>query len=437
MDFAKEGVRSLLFQVAGALCGIAAGALVARALGPSARGVVAVALLYPGLFATVLNLTAGATIVHYLGKREHEEAAVVGTAVAMVAGMSLVGAALFGGTLVLWRDTLYRGVAAQYLALAYASVPCYLALYYFSSVLQSRMDLRAYNLANQMLGFSNLLVLVAFLMAGRLDEGAAVLAGVSGIALGGAYATLKVLRRVRGIRVDWGLTASIVADSLKMHLGSVAAFTWMQSNFLVLNYLAPPAETGYYAVALGLANTLYLVSLALEVVVFPGAAHASPDEAASLVEAATRHLLVVLVPAALLLVLFAKPVVAAYGGPEFARAAGLLAILVPGVVASVAYRLLGIFWLRLGRFWTLTGIAVAVAVVGLGASLVLVPRAGALGAALALSIANGAAAALSLFLFCRTSGRGLRRLLVPTGADFATFRDLLAARTSGAGRRPT
>lgn len=424
MNLARESFYTLIFQISGFLCATIAGVIIARTLGPSNKGIIAVALLYPSLFFTIFNLTVGLGIMHHLGKREYDAKTFAGSALIMLVVMSVLSLSVFFVTLGLFREILYKGIEIKYLIIAGISVPFYLMLYYYSSILQGSMDIKGYNVANQLSSFSNLFFVLVFIFLWEFTALEAVIAGISGIVLGGLFSLFKTIKRTGGISFSKELTCRIIRDGAKIHIGAIATFIFNQGNIFILNYYATPSEVGFYSVALSIANILFFFSISLEIGLYPKVAHATMEEAIKLVQVATRQILLITALAALIMAAFSKYIVLIYGGEAFLPSVTPLILLLPGVVMLVIPKILSTLWVRKGWFLPLTFVATGTAVLSLILNLALIPEFGAKGAAIATTMTYALASFIGLFLYWKYVTKDLSGLFIPKREDLMIYKDI-------------
>lgn len=424
MNLAKESFYTFIFQVSGLLCATVGGVIIARTLGPSNKGLIAVALLYPSLFFTIFNLTIGLGIIHHMGKRQYDVREFAGSALIMLITMSLLSLAVFFVSISPCRETLYKGVETRYLIIAGISLPFYLMLYYFSSILQGDMDIRGYNIGNQLSSFSNLFFVLIFIALWRFSALEAVIAGISGVALGGLFSLYKIIKRTGGVSFNKELTSRIAKDGAKMHMGAIATFMFNQANIFILNYYATPAEVGFYSVAFSIANILFFFSVSLEIGLYPKVAHAAMEDAVKLVQVATRQILIITASAALIMAVFSKGIVLIYGGKAFLPSVIPLLLLLPGVVVFVIPKILATLWVRKGWFLPLTFIATCTAILSIILNLLLIPKFGANGAAIATTITYGLASVIGLFLFWKYVSKNISSFFIPRREDLAIYKDI-------------
>lgn len=424
MNLARESFYTLIFQISGFLCATIAGVIIARTLGPSNKGIIAVALLYPSLFFTIFNLTVGLGIMHHLGKREYDAKTFAGSALIMLVVMSVLSLSVFFVTLGLFREILYKGIEIKYLIIAGISVPFYLMLYYYSSILQGSMDIKGYNVANQLSSFSNLFFVLVFIFLWEFTALEAVIAGISGIVLGGLFSLFKTIKRTGGISFSKELTCRIIRDGAKIHIGAIATFIYTQANLFILNFYSTPEQVGYYSVAFSLANLLFFFSASLEIGLYPKVAHATMEEAVKLVRVATRQMLIITSTAAVAMAIFSKGIVLIYGGKAFLPSVIPLLLLLPGIVVFVIPKILATLWIRKGWFLPLTFVATGTALVSIILNLLLIPKFGASGAAVATTFTYGLAGIIGLFLFWKYVSKDIGSLFIPERKDFVIYKDI-------------
>ncbi|MBI3378777.1 MAG: oligosaccharide flippase family protein [Nitrospirae bacterium] len=426
MNLAKESFYTLVFQISGFICATVAGIIIARALGPSNKGIVAIALLYPSFFFTIFNLTFGLSIMHHMGKMEYGVKTFSGSALIILIAMSVLSMSVFFVTVGLFRETLYKGIEIKYLTITGISVPFYLMLYYFSSILQGSMDIKGYNISNQLSSFSNLFFILIFIFLWRFTALEAVIAGISGIVLGGVFSLCKAIKRAGGISFNKKLAGVLIKDGAKIHLGAIATFIFNQASFFILNYYAVPSEVGYYSVAFSLANIIFFFSISLEIGLYPKMAHATMEEAVELIQVATRQILLITALAALIMAAFSKYIVLIYGGEAFLPSVTPLILLLPGVVMFVIPKILSTLWVRKGWFLPLTFIATGMAVLSLILNLLLISGFGAKGAAIATTMTYALSSFIGLLLYWKYISRDISSLFIPKRADFTIYREILA-----------
>ncbi|HET9457616.1 MAG TPA: polysaccharide biosynthesis C-terminal domain-containing protein [Candidatus Limnocylindrales bacterium] len=420
--------------------------ILARALGPSAKGRFALVLLYSQLAATLVGLGMDQAIA-VVSARSATDArravanALVWTAVvggaAVLASLWLYGVPATGGPPSGPLATLVPNLSAAQFTIAAFAVPAELLFNLGLFVLLGRGRIAAYSAVRLVRRLTLLALLVSTALVTRLDLAAAIVLNLA--SLGTTLAAIAWAARRDGLLGGRPSTA-LLGEELRFGgravVGTLAERLQFRADAFIVNALAGVRATGIYSVTSGLAETLWYIPNALGIVMFSRAVDPRADAgrtAAVLTRTTLAVSLVLAVPAALLGPRFVRFVY----GTSFADAGVALRLIIPGVVAYSVVAILSRYLTGRGR----PGAGTLILLLGLGtniaANLVLVPAYGINGAAAASSLSYGLTAVVIVAVFLRVSGRGLVETLVVRRSDLTAAGAVVAAvarRASARGR---
>lgn len=385
---------------------IAGAVVVARALGPSGRGAVAV-----GLTLVLVCVQVGSVGVvaanPYFGARDPS---VLGRLVrnslwiALVMGAILV--AVVGGLWLAVPDVL-GDLSGLEISLALLGVPAALATVFLQSVLLAEGRMLGYNVVEVAQGLGSLAGLVVVLIV--IDGGAA--AAIAVLSLGYVLAALSYLVLLRhhapiAGMPDADLLRRMIAYGLRVYVATLASFLIIRLDLFLVNAFLGEDQAGLYATAAGLADGLFLIPLVVGLNVFPRVARGAPTEVTA---AVFRFVTLTYGALCLVSVALADPVIALLYGEEFDNATELYYWLAPGVfslglVTILSYHFSGRGFPRAVMVSWFAGLAVNVAI-----NLVFLEEEGAYIASLASSIAYTLLLVLHVVHFAREVG-GLSQL---------------------------
>jgi O-antigen/teichoic acid export membrane protein len=255
---------------------------------------------------------------------------------------------------------------------------------------------------------------------------------LQGMLLFGRYNVLGVMAKIvyalsvlillgtLGLGVAAGLIAT-GACSIVMILGALnPILTWL--DVVILQFFRPLSEVGYYVVAQAIAELVLLITGAFKMSVMPLVSRYEGDERQAGTSAdSVRHHGILAGVAALGNVVFGSAVIVFAYGPQFHPAVVPMLVLLPGIwflgMGGVIQGDLG-GRSRPGLSSKLAGLAAVVTIV---LDFALIPPLGVIGAALASVIAYTTYGIVSLVALHRVSGIPIRQLVVPTRADFAAY----------------
>src|SRR5262249_14159209 len=219
-------------------------------------------------------------------------------------------------------------------------------------------------------------------------------------------------------KVDRALGSDLMRSGAPIQLGLLAMFIGSEGGAFVLNANVDIAAVGIYSVALSISRLLLQISMPWRPALQPRLVGSEADSAA-VTARVTRHGLLWMLIAAVCLAI-GSPLIPTIFTAEFATAAPLLLVLLPGMVGYGVWQLLAGHLLRIGRRGFLAATAWLFALVSIGLQAAAIQSFGLVGAALGLSLAYLVATAIVLAGFVRASGRSAREL-VPVPGDLAFY----------------
>jgi O-antigen/teichoic acid export membrane protein len=289
---------------------------------------------------------------------------------------------------------------------------------------------RDYNLASLAPPAANLALLLVLVVALDLGLPGAVIAAGAGSVAGMAAAVALFLRATpRNDGPAWpGLVGEALRYGWRAHLANLAWFLHYRADMFLVGYMAGPAALGFYSVAVGLAEKLYMAPSAVGTVLFPRvaatAAAGAPDD---VTDRACRHTLWLTLGLALILAAVGRPVIDLLYGADFLPSALPMWLLLPGVVSLALGRVVSADLNGRGRPGTVARANAGLAVANVALNLWWIPIWGAAGAAAATSVSYGAAALLLAWLYRRLSGSRWSDLLVYRRSDWSEFKGALVS----------
>jgi O-antigen/teichoic acid export membrane protein len=398
--------------------------LMARALGPSGRGMLALAVLIPTALLIVLNGGAHYGAVRFLARGEITTGDAAGALLLLTAGISF---GVWAAAAVFWefvRNVVYRGLPPVVVVLSLASLPLLLLVYYFEGVWVAAGEAGIALRVRTLQAIVNLVASVVAVMI--LDLG--VPGAVTGFFLGGLAAAAMVLRGAHGLarsawRFSWSTARRILRFGIEAHPGSLAEYALNRADSLLVGYLLDFRALGFYSVAVPAAELVWYASYAMRPVLF--ARTASEGTESSRLSAAVVRLTTGFAAVLGAAMMAASLVVVNLLLPAFQPALPVLAILVVAAVIAVVYQLLAAVVTSHGFGGSWSRRALIVLPLGLVAYIVLIRAFGIEGAAVGSLLAYGLESFLALHLFQKVCGLSPLEVLEPRRSDLDILRNAL------------
>jgi O-antigen/teichoic acid export membrane protein len=375
--------------------GLANSIVVTRILGPDGRGLFAVANTIAAIGVQLANLGLHSSNTYHVSRDTKTLPLLIGNSLMV----SICSGALALAAFVFFRERPELApLGGPLLALALLAIPVGLANLLLQNLLIGTQQIHTYNVID--LGTR---VLAVSLVAATAPLGqvspqvifALVLATVV-LALAWAFSRLRAML---SSPVAWsvGFLLKGLPYGLRSYWASLFAFLVLKSDIVLVKYLRGSRETGYYAVAVGLADILLMFPTVVGTVLFPRLA-AAPTVAERW--KMTKRILVVMAPGtpvALVAVLVTvKPLIHLAYGSAFDPSLPAVLWLLPGV----GFLAINVVFMNLFAACGMPMIAVYSPLVALLVNVVLnlrlVPLLGFVGASVSSTVAYGLMLALSL-----------------------------------------
>ncbi|HZP27244.1 MAG TPA: polysaccharide biosynthesis C-terminal domain-containing protein, partial [Dehalococcoidia bacterium] len=392
-------------------------------------------------FLTVLvasgvgNLGVGLGNVYFLNKGDHRFEELLSGSLFLFATTTAITAAVvvFIGA-VFGSDALVSGRAFWMYA---AAIPALIAYLLLTSFLHGRSRFLALSALATLQGLVTIAAAGALWASGHLSLFSAIAAWVAGFIVADIVALpligLRHLRWRLVLRPPWHVLREQIKYGSQGQLANLAQlFNYRLDQYLVAAFVTR-AGVGHYTVAVGLAESIWWLSSAIAMALLPRLTAMDREDAGDFTPIVCRNTLLISAAAAAVLMAASPLLIRGVFGDEFSPAVAALLLLMPGIIAASAARILGSYLFSQGKvIYNTYATAIALAVT-LALDLTLIPPLGINGAALASSVAYVAALLATLYWYRRTSGNPLREALFVRRSDTRLYAALWR-RLRGAGR---
>lgn len=318
------GTRLVVVAVA-----FATAIVVARELGPTGRGLYAVAATLGAIGTQIGNLGLHASNTYYVSRDRALLPALIGNTLAVVL-VACVVAALIGIGFVFWPKL--SPVHGTLLFLGLASVPVGLAYLLTQGLLLGVNQVRAYN--NIECG-GKLLVLVLISILALVNDGTVELffgATLSCVTITFLWSFLR-LRRVSAEPPKLSLAVFHQSIGLGMRAYAIAIFGFLllRIDLLMVKYMLGATEAGYYSIGQVLAENTMMFPVVVGLLLFPKlSAIQDRQERVRLANKAVLVTATLMLPVVVIAALAARPIISLAFGRNFLPAVAPFAWLMPG-----------------------------------------------------------------------------------------------------------
>jgi O-antigen/teichoic acid export membrane protein len=427
-QLARFVTMNVLGQGGSLLIGLVTSIVLARLLGPSGRGLLALMLSVNTLAIVLFSIGLPTAVTYFSSLPDADPPAILGNSLFHA---TVLAAVLIPSSWLLHRpiaDALGDGRGGLTWVLVAALVPLSLLDWTTTSQLQGRLRFARLNVV---LVFSRLAYGVGVVaLVGLLSLG--VTGGVIATALGSLVIVLLLIAPIlRGAspRIDFRLMRRLFAYGSKAEVGSLLQLANGRLDILILQIYRPLSQVGYYVVAQTIAELVVVLANQFRWTGMVLVARSGDDEhRASATASTVRHYTTLAAVAAIGVGFVGSALIVLGYGSRFHSAIAPMLILLPGVwMLGIGIVIQGDLSGRgrPGLASTLAGISAAATT---GLDFLLIPPLGPIGAALASMVGYSLLGVVSIGALHRVTAIPVRALVVPTGADLHGYWSSLSGR---------
>jgi O-antigen/teichoic acid export membrane protein len=369
--------------------------LVTRLLGPNGRGLFAVAITTAALGVQLANLGLHSSNTYNVARQPALLPTLLGNSLLVGA---LSGVASFVGLVLFAQHPALAPLHGWLLVLSMAAVPIGLTNLLLQNLLIGTQRIQTVNVIDL-----TTRVGAVFLVAATAPLGLVTPEAVFGLIQLSVLASLGWCFRSLHSALPGPLATSRrtleggLAFGVRAYLGSLFSFMVLKSDILMVSYLRGTVETGYYAIAVGLADILLILPTVVGTVLFP---RLSAELDAGERWRQARDVLRIMLPAVPLALvgvwLVSGTLIRLAYGPAFDPANAAVAWLLPGLgCMALNIQLMNLFAAS-GQPMVAVYSPLLALVVNVLLNLILIPKLGFTGAAISSSVAYALMLATSL-----------------------------------------
>ena len=406
--------RTVLTNATILLLGMGSSVQLSRWLGPTGRGQIAAAMLWPMLLTYIMSMGLISAIMYYAAQPETP----IQELMANAAGCALVQGTLgivAGYFIMPWvlhsQSTVVVHISRWYLSV----IPVSLLTQYGCSVLQGKLHFAAFNTSRLVIPVGYVLGVLLLKMHGTLTFSRAVMLhlflNVAALAL--TLIIILTLHLPIGLRTDWTLARRMLRYGAQVQAGDLSSAANLRLDQVLMSAWMPPAMLGLYVVAVSASGLSDVIALAWRIVATPAIARqgAIAERRLTLQKTFRRYLLISS-PLTCLLALALPVLIPAFFGRAFRDSIVPAEVLLVGAVFLSAKNVLGGGLQALGSPWLGSRADILALIVTVVALPPLLLRYHILGAAIASTLAYATQLCIVLYGLHHVHSISPRSLLV-------------------------
>lgn len=416
----KNSINIFITRVIIFAISIFSGIIIARSLGPSGKGILALLIFIPTLMLRLGNLGFGAALIYFTGKKKYD--------LKQLTTNSIIIAVILGAVLIIlfyiFFGQIYQlffqksAVNPIFLKLVILIVPFLLIQFYLSHNLLIQNKIRKYNYIEFLAVLTNLVFLIVFIILLKQQIFGALISFFASILV-----PFIIIIFFTWDTIDKKFHFSMLAfwDSLiygiKNFFTTISDFINNRVDILMMGYFLVASQIGIYSVAVGIGELMWYIPNSISTVLFPRVSSIDKDYANKLSAKICRVSFFIILFIAIFIIFTAKMIIKLLYGKIFIPAINPLLILIPGIVILSITKILTSDVAGRGKPGVVAIISIITAAINVVLNLFFIPLWNINGAALASTISYTFSGLTMLILFMKLSNNNLYNVIIIKKTD--------------------
>jgi O-antigen/teichoic acid export membrane protein len=388
--FFKDSAHTFIVRVFGYLLAFSVQVMIARFLGPGAKGELQIAMFLFSIVGMLIGLGFERAIIFYLGRGRYDLKRIWHNACAFLL-VSTVFAVIVLLPLTYLAMPLFGEISFGLLALVFVMAPLNRFMSFQLGIFNGRGEIRKGNIFT----FQNSLiyaVLVALFLIWFLPRSSSVLLAYSCSFFITIITVLIYWRNnLKGLGLGISFERVVLKHMLSFgtrgQIGNITNVIATRLDLLLMNYYLGKASAGIYSVAINFSELIMFLPLILSYVIFPHASRRTQEQGWHLIQQTARISFLISLCLALVIAVLAPIAIPILFSETFIGALQPLWILLCGMIFLAVFRILASGISGLGHPLIYSICTISAVIVSLVLNLILVPKYQEIGAAVSNAIA--------------------------------------------------
>jgi len=426
-SFLRGTSITLISRIINLAIGIVISILLARILGPDGRGIYALAILIPSFAFIFANLGLNSSTIYFLGKKKYSPQQIAGNNIIYSIYIAVVALILTILFLTFFREAFLTGVPIIALVIAVCAIPLRILISNSSTIFLGTHRYGTFNLMS-VLEISiqlTLLGLLYFFSNFTINTALASYLVASVLIVIIIFITLRKSIGKFNFSIHKGYTKDAFTYGVKSYFSNVISFLHLRIDQLLINLFLNPVAVGFYAVAAGLTERLWMLSESAATILFPRvSSENNEEEKKRFTPLLCRNVLAITIIGAVVLYFLGEWLITLLYSSDFLESFSPFKILLIGTIFVSGSKILANDIAGRGKPMVNTYINIASLIIDVVLNILLIPPHGIAGAAYATTISYSFVFFVRSIVYARISGNRIRDFLFVKYSDFTLYMSL-------------
>lgn len=404
---------------------LAIGILLTRLLGAAGFGLYSSIIVIPIMVIGFTQLGIRRSAIYHIGNKLLPEDHIVSALFILMLYTSALSILICG---FIYFFSYTQPFDPLIIVLVLLTIPMLLSNVFAGGIFLGKEDIRTASMINAGPTLITLLLTILFVWALKMSVLGAFLAIAAANLMMVIYTSRLILVKFR-YNITWKYHEGIMKSMIKLGLVNAIAIFIMQLNYrldiLMLKKLSTLEEVGFYSLAMQIAEQLWHIPYAIEMIVLSRSANSQDDKFIHRTVASIFRVSLLIGLFGGILIFFITPsLVPLIFGQEFARSVPMIQTVLPGILILVGFRILNSRLTGMGKPQIAIYTFAPALLINFILNLILIPRYGGIGSAWATNISYAVGSIIFVIVYSRLVKMPVRDIFTFRQSDFYFFRDL-------------
>jgi len=424
-NFLKNSAITFFTDISSLVLSFIAMIILTRVLGPGGKGIYSLILLIPGMMMTFGSFGLESANAYFIASKKYKVQEVFSNSLILVFLLGLILILVFFG---IFQMSFFQNfinekqIPAPYLWIVIALIPVSFLLVFFRGIIYGKEQIINYNKTKILENIFYLTGIIVFLLILKQGIFGAVSSYVISI-IGATFLSLIFIKRIT--KFYFSFSKKLLKESAvyggKVYLANIFSLLNYRLDMLLIAIFLAPTAVGFYSIAVGISERLFMIPGALSTVLFPKICSAEKSAADELTSRIIRHIFFIMIMISLVLAFVSVPLIRILFGSVFLPSVAPLIILLPGTVAFCIGGVIAADLSGRGKPQFAIYSSFACLIVNVALNIILIPKWGISGAAWASSVAYSIDTLVILIAFLIISKKSLSEVLLIKKRDFKDY----------------
>lgn len=407
------------------LSNLAIGVILSRALGAAGYGLYSAIIVVPIIVIGFTQLGIRRSVIFHLGNKTTSEENIISAVFILLlwtSGLSIV----ICGTVFFFSDTLIFDPLI--IGIVLLTIPLLLSNVFAGGIFLGKEEIKRATIINAGPTLLTLAFTVIFVLFLKLNVLGAFIA-ISAANFIMVFYFYWVNYHDYKYKITWKYHEPIMKGMIKLGLVNAIAIFTMQLNYrldiLMLKKLSTLEEVGYYSLAMQIAEQLWHVPIAIEMIILSRSANSADDHLIHKNVASIFRISLILGLIGGIIIFFVAPsLVPLIFGQDFVHSVPMIQIVLPGIFILIGFRILNSRLTGMGKPQIAIYTFAPALVINFVLNLFLIPRYGGIGASWSTNVSYAIGSVIFFFVYMRMTKMSFTQIFKYRKSDFYFIRDI-------------